>query len=289
MIDFRYHALSIVAVFLALAIGIVLGVTIGDSLVSEAEQGLQESLQDDVVEARESSDAAAADLEQRDQVIQESLPLVAGDRLARRRVAIVSVGSLPDELEAAIRDAVEVAGGRVDSVSVLSAPPETDELRDAVGGRLAERTGTASLEPLGRRLAAAVVTGGPLADALRDALPDSFDGEYAGADAVVFHRAPPADDSADAEVFGTAVVDGLVESAGTVVGVEESDTDPSQIPFYGQRGLTTVDSVDLPGGRAALVLALAGAEGSFGVKETAEDVLPEAPAEPTGPRPTDRR
>ena len=28
MLDFRYHALSLVAVFLALAIGIVLGVTI---------------------------------------------------------------------------------------------------------------------------------------------------------------------------------------------------------------------------------------------------------------------
>ena len=38
MLDFRYHALSLVAVFLALAIGIVLGVTIGDSLVSEADQ-----------------------------------------------------------------------------------------------------------------------------------------------------------------------------------------------------------------------------------------------------------
>ena len=36
MFDFRYHALSLVAVFLALAIGILLGATIGDSLVSDA-------------------------------------------------------------------------------------------------------------------------------------------------------------------------------------------------------------------------------------------------------------
>ena len=41
MLDFRYHALSLVAVFLALAIGIVLGVTIGDSLLSDAERSKQ--------------------------------------------------------------------------------------------------------------------------------------------------------------------------------------------------------------------------------------------------------
>ncbi len=42
MFDFRYHAISLVAVFLALAIGILLGVTIGDSLVSQADKGLRE-------------------------------------------------------------------------------------------------------------------------------------------------------------------------------------------------------------------------------------------------------
>jgi copper transport outer membrane protein MctB len=42
VVDFRYHALSLVAVFLALGIGIVLGVTVGDSLVSEADQNLRD-------------------------------------------------------------------------------------------------------------------------------------------------------------------------------------------------------------------------------------------------------
>jgi len=52
LVDFRYHALSLVAVFLALGIGIVLGVTIGDSLVSDADQNLRDSLRDDVTGAR---------------------------------------------------------------------------------------------------------------------------------------------------------------------------------------------------------------------------------------------
>lgn len=279
MIDFRYHAISIVAVFLALAIGILLGVTIGDSLVSEAERGLQESLQDDVVEAREESEAAGAALDQREELIQESLPLLAGDRLAGQRVAIVGVGALPEEMEASMRDAVEVAGGRIDSVSILPVPPDTDELVEAAGD-LPRPRNPAATEALGRRLARAIVAGGPVAVELRDALPDAFEGDYEGADAAVVHRSPPAEESSTVDLYGTAVLDGLAAAAPTVVGVEASDTDPSQIPFYGRRDLTTVDSVDLAGGRAALVLALAGAEGSFGFKDTAEDVLPEpvAPA-----------
>lgn len=283
MIDFRYHAISMVAVFLALAIGILLGVTIGDSLVSEAEQGLQESLQDDVVDARAASEEAANAVDQRDELIQDSLPLLAGDRLVGQRVAIVAVGSLSEEMESAIRDAVEVAGGRLDSVSVLPVPPETEALVDATGDRLPRGRGPAGAEALGRRVARALVTGGSIAGELRDALPDSFEGDYAGADAVAVHRAPPEEESSAVDLFGTAVLDGLTGSGATVVGVEASDTDPSQIAFYGQRDVTTVDSVDLPGGRAALVLALAGAEGSFGFKDTAEDVLPEPPA--VAPRP----
>lgn len=278
MIDFRYHAISIVAVFLALAIGILLGVTIGDSLVSEAERGLQGSLQDDVVDAREQSEAAAAALDQREELIQDALPLVAGDRLAGRRVAVVGIGGMPEEMEASIRDAVEVARGRVDSVSVLPVPPDVSPLVDASGERLPRPRGAAGLEALGRRVARGIVSGGPIADALSQALPDSFEGEYGGADAVAVYRAPPEDESSTTDLYATAVTEGLGSTGATVVGVEASDTDPSQVPFYGQSDLTTVDSADLPGGRAALVLSLAGAEGRFGFKDTADDVIPQAPA-----------
>ena len=48
MLDFRYHALSLVAVFLALGIGIVLGATLGDSVVSQANKDVRSSLRGDL-------------------------------------------------------------------------------------------------------------------------------------------------------------------------------------------------------------------------------------------------
>jgi hypothetical protein len=58
--------------------------------------------------------------------------------------------------------------------------------------------------------------------------------------------------------------------------VEASDEDPSQIQFYEDAGLSTVDNVNQAAGRIALVLALAGADGNFGFKETADAPLPPA-------------
>ncbi|MDQ3936966.1 MAG: copper transporter, partial [Actinomycetota bacterium] len=99
MLDFRYHALSIVAVFLALGIGIVLGTTIGDQLVSEANRDLSSSLRRDVVEARGAARSAREALDDREAFIGASFERIAGDRLRGRAVAVLAEGELPREVE----------------------------------------------------------------------------------------------------------------------------------------------------------------------------------------------
>src|SRR5436309_10960669 len=105
MLDFRYHALSLVAVFLALAIGIVLGVTIGDSLLSDAERSLRSNLRADVVSARQNANKAQSEVAGRDQMLDQLYPSLVRDRLRGERVALVSWGPLPDGVEKGVRDA----------------------------------------------------------------------------------------------------------------------------------------------------------------------------------------
>src|SRR5437763_16616956 len=95
MLDFRYHALSLVAVFLALAIGIVLGVTIGDSLLSDAERSLRRNLRSSVVNARSDATQARSQLAARDRLLDQIYPWMVRDRLRTERVAPVSWGALP--------------------------------------------------------------------------------------------------------------------------------------------------------------------------------------------------
>src|SRR5437764_2633102 len=286
MLDFRYHALSLVAVFLALAIGIVLGVTIGDSLLSDAERSLRSNLRSSVVDARSDATKAKSQLAARDRLLDQIYPGMVRDRLRSERIALVSWGPLPGNVESSVRDAVHTAGGRIDSVSVFDTPLTT--LKGALG-RESFSLLTAddkSLASLGGSLADGLAAGGRIGAKLRQGFPDDFAGRFSGADSVVFYEAPKPNDSSDAEgvkersdsraqAIESAMLDELTKRTIAVVGVEASNADASQIPRYESLKLSSVDSVDKSGGKIALVYVLAGAQGNFGFKSTAKQPLPD--------------
>jgi hypothetical protein len=84
----------------------------------------------------------------------------------------------------------------------------------------------------------------------------------------------------DTERLEAGMIEGMENAGAAVVGVERSDDESSSIEFFSDQGVSSVDSIDLRSGEVALVFALGGAEGSFGVKPTADRLLPEllAPA-----------
>lgn len=286
MLDFRYHALSLVAVFLALAIGIVLGVTIGDSLVSDAERSLRGNLRADVENAHADAAKARNELGGRDRMLDQLYPGLVGTRLNGERVAVVSWGPLPNNVESGVRDAVSKGGGRIDSISEFDKP--LSELKSTLGPGAfsAETADETSLEALGRSVARSIASGSHVAKVLRNDYPDNFSGRFRRADAVVFYEAPKPSDGSDAagvkerdddraQAIERALLDELGKHTIAVVGVEASNADPSQIPRYESLNLSSSDSVDKSGGKIALVYALAGAKGTFGLKSTAQQPLPD--------------
>jgi len=66
------------------------------------------------------------------------------------------------------------------------------------------------------------------------------------------------------------------------VGVELTHSEPSQIAWYKGHKISSVDDLDAPAGRAALLYALSGSRGSFGVKGTANSLLPAVTGSPSG-------
>jgi hypothetical protein len=291
MLDFRYHALSLVAVFLALAIGIVLGVTVGGSLVSDAERSLRGNLRADVENAHTAAAKAQAEVAGRDRMLDSIYPQVVASRLNGERVALVSWGPLPDAVESGVRDAVGKAGGRLDSVSVFDKP--LTDLKQALGSEVygAETADDQSLKGVGHALARSITAGGGLSQVLRAQFPDSFAGRLRHADAIAFYEAPKPTDGSDADgvkerddsrasTIETAMLDEFTKRTIAVVGVEASSTDPSQIARYKSLKLSSADSVDTSGGRIALVFTLAGAKGNFGLKSSATKPLPDGALTP---------
>lgn len=113
MIDFRYHLVSIVAVFLALAIGIVLGSTELQGHTIDVLQASSNYLNNqlNVAKAERASYQAQAGAE--DQFLQSAEPQLLGGRLAGDRVVIVTEPGAQGSVVDGIKQAAVLAGATV--------------------------------------------------------------------------------------------------------------------------------------------------------------------------------
>ncbi len=67
------------------------------------------------------------------------------------------------------------------------------------------------------------------------------------------------------------------------VGVELTSTEPSQVPWYQSQDISSVDDLDTIAGQAALIYALAGSHGTYGMKSSADSLLPNVGGTTTAP------
>jgi Copper transport outer membrane protein, MctB len=282
--DFRYHVASLAAVFVALIIGILVGVGLsGQGFVTDSER---ERLEGDIEELQSALDGerARADGLERGQLggaefARAAYPLLVSERLRGQRISIVVIGSLEDGVIDQVRRAIGDAGGRVLRTYALRAPLDPAAVQDALRRRpaLAGYMGADHLEDLGRDLGRELVQEGPtpLLDALADDLVEErFGPAHIGADGVVVVRTAQPQTGPTAE-FVNGLYGGVASAGVPAVGAEATDALPSAVPAFSRRNLSTVDNLDDPAGRLALVLLLGGAEpGAYGVKDSADRTLP---------------
>ena len=280
MFDARYHVLSLAAVLVALVLGLLLGVAIGDSgLVSSAERRIRADLRSDVRAANRRADDLQATMAQQDRFEREVYPLLVTGQLEGQDIGVVFLGRTSDDMVGHVRDALRETGGRLRTVVTVREPVDVGGLAEAAKGTRYERLEQDGdlLEPLGRRIGVQLVEGGRLLGRVARPLFSTRAGGLRPLDAVVVVRDPLSLDGEAADrrdALENGVVAGLREAGARAAGAETRDTDPSQIPWYQDHDLSTVDNVDDTAGQAALVFVLAGAEGDYGVKDTADALLP---------------
>lgn len=276
----RYHAASLAAVFIALAIGILIGVGLADDVVSTASQQLEETLRADLDEAESRVEQLEGELGRERDFGEEIYPALVADRLAGSSVALVGLGDLPTDTAADVEGALESAGASLDAVAVIDLPPDPEGLADSAGLRFnAARGGGEDLSALGRAIGSGLVGGSALVERVRGDLFARFSGSLEAVDRVVLVNEAPDDleeeEREHTEELLTGIFDGLRRSAAGAAGAERTDTEPTTLGPISDAGIATVDHVDLTAGKVALVFSLLGAEGDYGVKEEADSFLPE--------------
>ena len=284
--------MSLGAVFLALGIGVLLGVAIGENgVVSGASKNLENSLRGDLNNARSTNSGLHHELAIRDDYEQQTYAPLVKDLLPGWRVGVVAMGGLPGGYAGQVSDAIEPAGATVDSVSVIQSPLPLGRLASEMKGTKLARLDRSmdQLQSFGRRIGRQLVDGGKLVGRLRHDLFSGSRGEYRGLDGVVYVREASGLDGRDKQAqdqFETGLLEGFKDTQAGLVGAETTQADISQAGFLADQGVASVDDLDMTAGKTALVWVFAaGASGQFGVKDSAQHLLPKPPDQGTAQRP----
>jgi len=277
----RYHAASLAAVFLALAIGILIGSQWGSDVLNSTRKDLESSLTSDLNDARGQIDDLERQQEWSGEFGGAVYPLLTDNRLHERQIGLIGLGPLPSGVTDAVESAIAPTGGDLVAVGAIRQPPSRDDLAGALEGtRLASiETNDEALAGYGRTVGRQLVNGGRILNATRSDLMSQSSGQFGDLDGLIIYRADPEDEDPEtvetAEKLDRAIIEGAASTNARLVGVETFSTDPSTLGFLRDRNLTTVDNVDQPAGKVSLVYALNGAEGAFGVKDGSSRLLPE--------------
>ncbi len=292
MFDLRYHAASLAAVFLALAVGVLLGVAISGK-VSNTQESAQKAIIDrlnkDLAGERERTAAAGRRGEAAERVVEDAYPSLVEGRLAGKHFAVLFLGGVDGGLRSAVeRTLADGDSGAPMRMTALALPLDPKGLHDLLAPQstLAAYATDNDWSDLGRDLGRELVLGGsaPLWTAVSGQLVEERSGTpFPPVDGVIVVRSWNPEPSGDVAVvtrrrvterFIGGVLDGLQATGVPVVGVEKVGVQPadSAIDLYRERGVSSVDDADTVAGRLALALLLAGGEpGHYGVKGSASD------------------
>ncbi|MFD2093677.1 copper transporter [Blastococcus deserti] len=316
MIDFRYHLVSLIAVFLAVALGIVIGTTaLNEPILADIENQVAD-LEQDKRALEDRTQQLQTQLDTADAFEQAVAPALVEGTLAGRRVLLVSTNEevAPETVED-LTALVTAAGGTVAGSLALrpefSDPsseaglqsyvtgsgrppgiqlPETDDTGRLVASLMAQvlmipSSGAAPADGA----AVSSVLGGLVA---LDVLTQTSDSVAPADHAIVLTSgALPGDDAAERNAAVVDLVSAL-DSAGSGVVVAGDTVSAGENGLVGalradpalSSTVSTVDNIGTAAGRISTVLALSGEhDGTSGRYGTGEDTQPVPPVPAAAP------
>lgn len=275
MISLRYHLVTIVAVFLALALGLLAGSSFGQPALVDQLRGRTDVQLARIDELRAEVEAADARTAALDAFAADAYGYLVPGRLIGTRVVVVTQEGLPAALESSVLEALEDAGARIlltvalqpDLVAVEGSAAEARDAALAITAP--EDPVAATAAALGERFAAAVapVAAGDdvLARLVSAGLIAARDGsldeevrlQVAGELAVVVlggsddAQLPPTSEVA------SRLLDALLANGARLAACAgSSPEDAVWLDGVTDRSAVTVAAADSPSGATALVLGL---------------------------------
>ena len=265
MPDLRYHLISLISVFLALAIGILLGVAMADrGVVSDRMQAEITSIEQQLDRQQREIGKQNERIAEQELMLERMSEVMIADSLQGEDVALVAGPYADPDTHQAVQGDLSEAGANITTVETLEVPDPTE----ITGQELTTQEATTQLESGYATTVARQVLGY-----------NGEDGEFP--EVVVFVGGGDLpDDASPGTLKALKAVQRRMfvmwlDAGVRVVGAESSDAGRTEVPLFQNVGIPSVDNADQPAGRAALIrLAATEIEGYYGTKDTASEPFP---------------
>ncbi len=291
IVDLRYHVVSIVSVFLALGLGIIIGANLSHSASVQMEKQLErlevtyENIREDQKLMQASLKAKDSEIEVANQFQKAIVPNLIVNRLLGKRIAIIRTNSTVDfKYAKKMVSLLRQAGAEVTSVTSITKtinlgdPQFRTELLDAFDLHSTDDKTLLSL--LSSKIIQIILRGEGSSQLIylqnKDLIQLWGDYNRGSVDTLVFLGGGMNPENNFQREIDLPLLDAVRKTGVTLVGVEPSFVTESYMRTYQSKCQGTVDNVDTSPGEATLVYLLAsGRKGFYGVKDTARALIPE--------------
>jgi hypothetical protein len=291
IVDFRYHVASLVAVFIALGLGVILGLNIGKIASRQLSQQL-ERLEQTYQKIREDQKVMEINLQAKTNELQVAnkfqraiIPKLTANKLLGRRVAIVRTNETVDfKYAQQLVDALRQAGAEVTSITTITHKWNPGDVKYKIELENALGLAGADLKKLpdisATRLAQMIVQGqnSSVLSVLQSKELLQLWGNYHRGyiDTVVVLGGSQDHENDHQQILDAHLLDAFRKAGVRLYGVEPTTVSFSYMRLYQSKCNGTVDNIEMPAGATTLVYLLAsGQRGFYGVKETARSLFPD--------------
>ena len=291
IIDFKYHVASLVAVFLALGIGILvgssfLGENVNEAIIQQQKQIVSnlnrdfEQMRQDHKVAQEEIEAYKSDLNISKQFEEQVLPALFSGKLAGKQIAVIETNSYDfhdDWIET-----LGMTGANVVSITTVleGFDLSQEETRNSIKTKLMlkDASEAAVSQELAREIAEGIISAQNLENLhyFEQLGLIKNSGEYGvPINAVIFVGGSQEEVGERCANLDLPMMNYFLERNIPVFGVETSDVAYSYMKEYQKLKVSTVDNIDMIPGQLSLVMSVYGKPGNYGIKTTARQLMPE--------------
>ena len=289
MYDIKYHVASLVAVFLAIALGMFIGSALdGNGSIVQKQETIVQSLKADFDKLSlenknlQTNNKELKKAETRTQQFgSRILPALVSNKLKGKKIMLVDCGGTTGNQQ--VSSTLVLAGATIVKEIVftdkfaVAALSVTKNSSSASALQSADRD--SQLSDLSAKLVDECFNGTQSDTAKKliekEALAMQVTDSAALPDVVVVIGGYPTAVQAMTDFIDRPIIRSLAAAGHRVVGVETSDVGYSSTAEYKKLGISTVDNVDAPYGQISLVYVVAGWEGHYGEKPEADKLMPE--------------